>query len=208
MKLVALAGGIGCGKSTVSGLLADRGAVVVDVDVLSRELQQPGQPVFIAMVDRWGSRIVGADGSLERQTVADVVFTNREEMAALMAMTSPAIEEGLYQRISQHHGTDRVVLLEAALLSGPRRLYGTTAVMIVDAPEDVAVARLVNGRGMDEADVRARMAHQPARADRLARADHVVDNSGDLDALREQIDAAWTWLHTQPDSEVERRVEA
>src|SRR3954454_9962317 len=87
VKLAGLTGGTGSGKSTVGALLAERGAVIVDVDLLSRELQQPGRPVFVAMVERWGDAIVRADGALDRQAVADIVFNDPNDLAAIHAMT-------------------------------------------------------------------------------------------------------------------------
>lgn len=206
MKFAALAGGIGCGKSAVSVRLSERGATVLDVDVISRELQQPGHPVFEAMVDRWGHDILAADGTLDRQAVADRVFTDQAEMAALGAMTSPAMEDEIYARAGAHHDTDHVVILEAALLAGSPGLYGTTGLLIVDAPEELVIERLVEQRGMSEADARARMANQPVREERLANADFLIDNSGSTRDLDDQVDRAWTWLLSLTDGKVIPRV--
>ncbi|MGE0878431.1 MAG: dephospho-CoA kinase [Acidimicrobiia bacterium] len=204
MKFAGLSGGIGAGKSTVAARLAGRGAVVIDVDLLSRELQQPGQPVFQAMVDEWGTAILSGDGTLDRQSMAGIVFTHPAEMAKLMAMTTPAIENAIYERAEPFHDTDTVVILESALLAGGRLMYGLTGLVMVDVPVDVAIERLVNGRGMSEADARARLANQPDRETRLERADFIVDNSGSPADLDDQIEMAWTWLWTLPDSHVER----
>src|SRR5438093_2750439 len=124
MKLVGLGGGIGSGKSTVAAWLAGRGATVIDVDLLSRELQQPGRPVFLAMVERWSTAILTADGVLDRQLVASIAFNDPEEFAALMALTGPAIAAEIVDRAAAHRGTDDVVVVEAApLLGRDRRLY-------------------------------------------------------------------------------------
>ena len=205
MKLAGLAGGIGCGKSTVGTLLARRGAVVIDVDQISRQLQRPGEPVFEAMVARWGDRIVAPDGALDRQAVADLVFADGREMAALMAMTSPAIEASLYERVGAHHETDHVVVLEAALLAGSPRLYGILGLIVVDAPVETAIGRLVAGRAMSDRDARARMANQLSREARLRAADFVVDNSGTVEALDDQVDRAWAWLTSLPDGRIQPR---
>jgi dephospho-CoA kinase len=206
MKLAGLAGGIGSGKSTVAGLLTAKGALAVDVDLLSRELQQPGRPVFSAMVGRWGGRILAPDGTLDRQAVADLVFHDPQEMAALHAMTDVAIEDAMYHRVSLRHGTDDIVLIEAALLAGaPRGLYGTSGLLIVDAPDEVAIDRLVRSRGMGEADARARLASQSPREVRLARGDFIIDNAGLPDELDPQVQQAWEWLHSLPDGLFERR---
>jgi dephospho-CoA kinase len=206
VKLAGLSGAIGSGKSTVAALLAERGAVVVDVDVLLRELQQRGRPVFAAMVERWGTRVVGADGELDRQAVADIVFNDRTELAALHALTNEPVEEEIYARVSAHHDSDRVVVLEAALLLGAAGLYGTRGLLVVDAPEESAITRLVVSRGMPEADARARLENQPSRDVRLRHADLVIDNSGTPDELLPQVERAWTWLRSLPDGEVQRRL--
>ena len=156
VKLAGLSGGIGSGKSTVAARLAERGAVMIDVDQLSRELQQPGRPVFVAMVERWGTAIVRADGELDRQAVADIVFRDRDEVAAIHAMTNEPMEEEIYARVSAHHDRDEVVMLEAALLAGAPRLYGMAGLLVVDTPEESAIARLVSMRGMSEEDARER----------------------------------------------------
>jgi dephospho-CoA kinase len=208
VKLVGLSGGIGSGKSTVGRLLTGRGAVVIDVDELSRELQQPGAPMFDAMVDRWGARVVRPDGNLVRQAVADIVFRDQGELAALHAMTNEPIEEELYARVGAHQDSEDAVVLEAALLSGAPGLYGITGLLVVDTPVETAVARLVAARGMTESDARARVANQPTRDSRLEHAGFVLDNAGSMDALERQIDRAWEWLRSQRDARLERRVSA
>jgi dephospho-CoA kinase len=205
MKFAGLSGGIGSGKSTVGRELAQRGAVVIDVDLLSRELQQPGKAVFTAMTERWGDRIIGPDGTLDRQAVADIVFMDADEMAALMALTSPALEAALYERVENHEETDAIVILEAALLAGAPRLYGIGGLIVVDLPDDEAARRLVQSRGMREDDARARMTHQPDRESRLLNADFVIDNSATIDALSPQLELAWRWLETLPDGRLVAR---
>src|SRR5690606_23545104 len=152
-------GGIGTGKSTVSSMLAGRGAVVLDADQISRELQQPGQPVFLAMVERWDDRIVDADGGLDRQATADIVFNDPDELAALMAITQPAIQRALVDRIEERRGTDDVVVLDIALLVRAHQ-YGEQATIVVDLPIDLAVERVVRHRGMSRDDAQARVAAQ------------------------------------------------
>ena len=117
-----------------------------------------------------------------------------------MALTSDAIEEAMAARVRPLEPTDAVVLLEAALLVGSPRLYGMTGLLVVVVPEEVAIARLTGSRGMQENDVRARMANQPSRDQRIANADLVIDNSGDEAGLDAQIDSAWTWLRGLPDA--------
>ncbi|MGE0796082.1 MAG: dephospho-CoA kinase [Acidimicrobiia bacterium] len=197
MKVIGLAGGIGSGKSTVSLLLAARGAVILDGDKIARELQEPGQGVFLAMVGRWGPDIVNPDGTLNRQAMADIAFTDPDQLAALTAITRPAIEATLLERIEEREGTDDVVILDVALLVQAHQ-YGEQATIVVDVPVDVAVERLVASRGMGEADARARIAAQITREERKAFADFVIDNAGDEAALAPQVDAAWAWIEGLP----------
>ena len=197
MIVLGLTGGIGAGKSTVSALLAERGAVIVDADAITRELQQPGTPVFEAMVERFGAGIVAPDGTLDRQAVAEIVFNDPEALKALTGIVHQAVGEEIARRLEAEAPTDHVVVLDVPLLveSGRSDLAGT---IVVDVDEDVAVSRLVEQRGMSESDARARIANQVSRADRLAAADVVVDNSGTRDDLAARLDEVWAWIRTLP----------
>jgi len=196
VKLVGLTGGIGSGKTTVGALLVARGAVLVDADALVRELQQPGMPVFDAMVERFGQGIVAADGALDRQAVADIVFNDPEALRALNGIVHPAVGAEVARRIAAHNGTDDVVIADIPLLAEGQTQLPMSGVIVVDAPNDVQVARLVSFRGFNEADARARIANQASREDRLAKAGFVIDNSGAPDDLETQIDAAWKWIES------------
>lgn len=194
MLVIGLTGGIGSGKSTVSALLAAKGAVVVDADAIVREVQQPGTPVFAAMVEQFGPGIVAADGSLDRAAVADLVFGDANALADLNAIVHPAVGAEIARRMEALAATDEVVVLDVPLLVESKNAYPVAGLLVVDVDPEVAVRRLVEHRGMREADVRARMARQAGRDERLARADRVVDNSGTLDDLAAQVDAAWKWI--------------
>lgn len=196
MVLIGLTGGIGAGKSTVSAALATRGAVIIDADAITRELQQPGTPVFEAMVERFGSGIVLPDGTLDRQAVADIVFPDPEALKDLNAIVHPAVGLEIANRLQAEAETDHVVILDVPLLveSGRDDLVG---MIVVDCDPDVAVGRLVELRGFREEDARARISRQASREDRLAKADCVIDNSGHLEDLAPQIDACWAWIESQ-----------
>ena len=199
MLLVGLTGGIGSGKSTVSARLAARGAVVIDADAIVRDVQAPGQPVFEAMVDRFGPAIVAADGTLDRQAVADIVFTDADALADLNALVHPAVSGEIVNRLAAEAETDHVVVLDVPLLveSGRSDLAG---MIVVDVDPEIAVARLVAHRGFREDDARARMARQVSREERVSKADVVIDNSGTLEEIDEQIDRVWAWIRQLPPS--------
>lgn len=190
MLLIGLTGGIGSGKSTVSSLLAERGAVVIDADAITREVQQPGGPVLAAMVDRFGAGILDAGGELDRQAVADIVFHDPEALSDLNAIVHPAVGAEIVRRLAEAAETDDVVVLDVPLLVESGR-DDMAALVVVDVDPEIAVRRLVEQRGMREDDARARMARQVSREERLARADLVIDNSGTLAELEEAVAAAW-----------------
>jgi dephospho-CoA kinase len=199
MIFCGLTGGIGSGKSTVSGLLAERGAVVIDADALTRELQQAGQPVFDAIVSHFGPAVVGPDGQLDRPALAGQIFSDPEAKKALEAIVHPAVRAEMLKRVNSV-AEDKVVVYDVALLvEASSGLAGRRfdAVVVVDVDPEVAVHRLVSYRSMSEQDVRARMANQVGREARLAVADRVIDNSGVLDDLDSQVEDVWQWLLTK-----------
>lgn len=193
MIVVGLTGGIGCGKSTVSQRLAARGAVIVDADAITRELQEPGQPVLEEMVARFGSQILDASGRLDRPAVASIVFNDPQALADLNAIVHPAVGAEIARRLAAEARTDHLVVLDVPLLVESGR-GDMAAVIVVDAEPEVALERLVEQRGMDPDDARARMARQASRSERLAHADFVIDNSGSLADLDAQIEALWPKL--------------
>ncbi len=197
MILVGLTGGIGSGKSTVSTLLAQRGAVVVDADQVVRDVQQPGSPVLAAMAERFGPQVIAADGSLDRAAVAAVVFTDPDALADLNKIVHPAVGAEMNRRVLAERTTDHVVVMDIPLLTeNPRE--GLQAVIVIDVDPEVQVRRLVQGRGFDEADARARIAKQATREQRLATATHVIDNSGAPEDLGPQVDRLWAALTALP----------
>ena len=200
MLLVGLTGGIGSGKSTVSAMLAERGAVIVDADEIARNLQSPKSPVLARMAERFGQQIIRDDGLLDRAAVAAIVFGDAPEARAALAdlngIVHPAMQDEIKRQISEQADTDRVVVLDFPLLTeNPRE--GLAAWIVVDIDPEIAVRRLVEQRGMDAQDARKRIASQPSREQRLARATHVIHNDGTLDELRTQVDDLWKNLHVR-----------
>jgi dephospho-CoA kinase len=195
--LVGLTGGIGAGKSTVSAMLAERGAVIVDADQIARDLQSPGSPVLDSMAERFGRNIIREDGSLDRAAVAAIVFNDEAALKDLNGIVHPAMQSEIQRQIDEHRSTERVVVLDFPLLGeNPRK--GLAATIVVDIPVDVAVRRLVDQRGMDEDDARARINSQISRDERLATATHVIDNGGDRESLTAQVDELWQQLLELP----------
>ena len=197
MILVGLTGGIGSGKSTVSGLLQARGAVIIDADAIVREVQQPGSPVLAELAQKFGSDVLAEDGSLDRQAVANIVFTDPDALKSLNAIVHPAVGREMNQRMIAQRASNNVVVLDIPLLTeNPRE--GLQGRIVVDIPVELQVQRLTSFRGFDEADARARISRQATRQERLDQADFVVDNSGGLEDLIPQIDLLWAWLTSLP----------
>ena len=191
--VVGLTGGIGSGKSTVLSMLAARGAIVIDADAIVHEQQRAGMPVFLEMVEAFGPEIVGPDGELDRPKVSSIVFNDAEKLELLQSITHPAVGKEILERL-QSAGEDGIVVIDIPLLTeNTRAERGLQKVIVVDVPEETQVERAV-ARGGDQADVRARMAKQATREERLALADHVIDNEGPLATLEAQVDALWAEL--------------
>lgn len=195
MFLVGLTGGIGAGKSTVAADLVARGAAVIDADGIAREVVEPGGRAYDALVERFGTEVLQADGRLDRQKLADVVFNDPDALSALNDITHPAIGSVMAERVVEAAESTGIVVVDIPLLTiATKSRMNFDAVVVVDAPEQTAVERLVQHRGFTESDARARIAAQISREERRALADFVIDNSGDRTALSAQLDALWTWL--------------
>jgi dephospho-CoA kinase len=195
MLAVGLTGGIGSGKSAVADLLVQHGAVLIDADQVAREVVAPGGPAYQPLIDRFGPGIVAADGTIDRPALAAVAFADEESRLALNAITHPAIGVAMIQARDAHEGTDDIVVLAIPLLTAAHReTVKLHKVVVVDAPTDVALERLLSQRGFDRADAEARIRSQISREERAKEADYVLDNSGDRDALEAQVDALWAWL--------------
>jgi dephospho-CoA kinase len=194
--LIALTGGIGAGKSSASGLLVERGAVLIDADAVAKDLQRAGGKAFGHMVEMFGEGAVGADGELDRLAIAKVVFNDKEQLGKLNALMFPMIGAEIVARIDANRETDNVVLLDIPLLGmGTGNNYNASKMIVVDCPVDVALDRLVNGpRTMKREDAQARMAAQITREERLALADFVIDNSGTPADLELAVDECWKWI--------------
>ena len=192
MITVGLTGGIGSGKSTVAELLTAYGAVLVDADVLAREAVAPGTAGLAAVVREFGSEMLAGDGSLDRTGLAAVVFAHPDRLAALNAIVHPYVEARRAE-LTAAAPDDAVVVFDVPLLV-ENGLTDYDVIVVVDASEATQLRRLVEGRGMAEEQARARIAAQASREQRLAVADVVIDNDGDLAWLRARVDDLWARL--------------
>ena len=194
---VGLTGCIGSGKSTVAAALVRHGAVLLDADAIVAELQQPGSPV---LEEPWwrtsGPPSCRPDGHLDRAAVAGIVFEDPQELAALNAIVHPAVRAEMAARRGELAGSDAVIVADIPLLAeaGPERRAGLAGIIVVDVDPEVAVQRLVAGRGLTEGEARARLARQATREERLALADFVIDNNGTPAELDEQVSQCWQWI--------------
>jgi dephospho-CoA kinase len=192
---VGLTGGVGSGKSTVSALLAAHGAIVIDADKLAREVVEPGTPGFGAVVARFGPGVLAADGALDRPALAAIVFDDEAARADLNAIVHPLVGQRTAE-LTNAAPPGAIVVYDVPLLVEAGLAEGFDVVVVVLADLELRVRRL-RGRGMPEADARARIAAQASDAQRRAVADEILDNDGDRDALRAQVDALWARLQAR-----------
>lgn len=187
---MGLTGGIASGKSTVSRQLADLGAIVIDYDLLAREVVEPGSPALDLIADRFGPGVIAADGRLDRPALGALVFSEPTALKDLEAITHPAIRD-LARRRQDQAGPGAVVVHDNPLLVEMGAAAACDVVIVVDVPPEVQVARMVSDRGMSEQDARARIAAQAPRETRLAAADVVIENTGTREQLSARIDEVW-----------------
>ena len=195
MYTVGLTGGIGSGKSTFAALLAERGAQIIDADQLGRDALKPGRKAWQETVDSFGDEIL-VSGTLEidRQRLADIVFSDSNKLAALNAITHPVIARGIADHMERLAATDAVVVLDAALIVELGLDKALDALIVVDAGAESRKARLVAARRMDPRDVQARMASQSRAEDLIEKADIVVRNDGTIEDLVAEADRVWAEL--------------
>ncbi|MFI9025893.1 dephospho-CoA kinase [Streptomyces sp. NPDC053560] len=196
MVKVGLTGGIGAGKSEVSRLLASYGAVIVDADKIAREVVEPGTPGLAAVVEAFGSDVLTPEGTLDRPKLGALVFADPDRLKALNAIVHPLVGARSAE-LEAAAGADAVVVHDVPLLTenGLSPLYDV--IVVVDAAPETQLRRLVELRGMTEDEAKARMNAQADRKQRLAIADHVIDNDGPLEALEPQVREVWERLRTR-----------
>jgi dephospho-CoA kinase len=183
---VGLTGGVATGKSTVSGILRELGAVVIDADDLARQVVEPGTPGLRAVAAEFGPEVLSAEGQLDRGRLGSLVFADPVRRAALEAIIHPLVRARAHD-LEAAAPDGVLVVQDIPLLVETGQAGSFDAVVVVDVPEEVQVERAVRDRGWSEDEARSRIAAQAGRAERLAAATYVVDNSGTLEDLRQRV---------------------
>lgn len=190
---VGLTGGVASGKSTVSAILAELGAVVIDADLLAREVVAKGTPGLDAVVAEFGDGLLTPEGELDRPAMGRLVFADEGARQRLEAIVHPLVFERIVA-LEEASGEHDVVVHDIPLLAESGRADTFDAVVVVDAPEDLQVDRMARDRGWSEDEARSRIAAQATREARLAIATHVIDNTGSVEQLRERVVEVWDQL--------------
>jgi dephospho-CoA kinase len=193
--VIGLTGGIGSGKSTVAGMLAELGAIVIDADKVGHEIYLPGTEGFRLVVEAFGREIVAPDGAIDRRRLGERVFADPKELARLNALVHPLIGDEIRRRLqaafARHEG--RPIVVEAAIMLEAGWRFFDRIWVVVASPE-VAIARVAASRGLDRGEIERRIAAQMPNAERRQVADLVIENDGTLAELRAQVEAAWRGL--------------
>jgi dephospho-CoA kinase len=199
VQLIGLTGGIASGKSTIASRLAEHGAVVVDADRIAREVVEPGTPALAEIAARFGDGVIAPDGSLDRPALGAIVFGDPDALAALNAITHPAVLRASTARFqaAADEDPDAIVVYDVPLLVESANEYPFDRVVVAHADESTRIRRLVELRHMDPAEAERRIRSQASDEQRLAVADVVIDTGGTLEHTREQVDALWEDLRSR-----------
>ena len=195
MLVVGLTGGIGSGKSTFAALLAERGAQVIDADLLGRDALKPGAPTWHSVVATFGDELlVEHTLDIDRRRLASIVFNDKEKLAALNAIVHPVILKAIADRLESLQDTDEIVILDAALIVEMGLADTVDLIVVVTSDVDARRRRLAELRGMAHDDIMARISAQASEEELVAKADLVVRNNGDLFDLAKEADRVWAEL--------------
>jgi dephospho-CoA kinase len=195
MRLIALTGNIASGKSTVAAMLAERGATIIDADVLARDAVRAGSPALAKITDRWGDGVLGKDRSLDRDALREIVFYDQTELDALNDIVHPEVMRLRDAEVeaAKERG-DNVVVCVIPLLFERHLADDFNTIVLVDAPRSMRLERIVRDRGLDEAEAMKMIAAQMPADLKRARANYVIENDDSIDTLREQVDRLWEKL--------------
>ena len=198
MLAVGVTGGIGSGKSTFAALLFEHGARLIDADEMGRAALAPGEPAWHSVVDQFGREVLEESSlAIDRHRLAAIVFNDPSQLAALNAIVHPVIWGGIADELEQVSAGDDVVVIDAALIVDSPLEEACDSLVVVHAPVEVRLRRVMQARGMTEAEARARMASQTDPDELLAHADIVVNNNGSLEDLAAEAERVWKELETR-----------
>jgi dephospho-CoA kinase len=201
MRLIALTGNIASGKSTVASMLAERGATIIDADILARDAVRVGSPALGRITERWGDGVLGKDGSLDREALRAIVFDSQTELDALNEIVHPEVQRLRKVEVDAAQKSGARVIVSVIPLLFERHLADDfDTIILVDAPRSLRLERIVRDRGLDEAEAMKMIAAQMPADLKRARANSVIENDGSLDSLREQVDRLWDELSRDVES--------
>ena len=183
---VGLTGGIASGKSTVAAILDELGAVIIDADALAREVVAKGTPGLASVVEEFGEELLGPDGELDRPAMGRLVFGDEQARRRLESIVHPLVFERIVE-LEEQAPAESIVVHDIPLLAESGRADTFDAVVVVDAPADVQVERMVADRGWSREDAESRIRSQASPEDRLAIATHVIENTGTREDLRRRV---------------------
>lgn len=198
-RVIGLTGGLASGKSTVAAILRELGSVVVDADAIVRELQEPGTPVYRAIVEAFGPDVVRSDGSLDRSALASRIFADPVARQRLNAIMHPRVRERIRQEVADLQAripSGAIIVLDVPLLldTAPRDTFPVEGVIVVAIDEATQIARFRARTGLSEEEARRRLRAQRPLREKVAEADWVIDNNGSPEETRRQVEALWRRL--------------
>ena len=185
MLIIGLTGGIGSGKSTVADLFAGLDVPIIDMDQIARQVVEPGQPALLQITQTFGNELIDAEGKLKRQQLSQIIFDSEEKRHQLEAILHPIIREETERQLAQLEAPYCIVVIPLLLESYQRSLVNR--ILVVDAPEDIQIARTMQRDGISAKQAEKILASQVDRQSRLNAADDIINNSGELGALRHQV---------------------
>jgi dephospho-CoA kinase len=185
MLIIGLTGGIGSGKSTVANLFADLDVPIIDMDQIARQIVEPGQPALLQITQTFGNELIDAEGKLKRQQLSQIIFDSEEKRHQLEAILHPIIREETERQLAELEAPYCIVVIPLLLESNQRSLVNR--ILVVDAPEDIQIARTMQRDGISAKQAEKILASQVDRQSRLNAADDIINNSGELGALRHQV---------------------
>lgn len=193
MRIIGLTGGIATGKSQVSSILSELGAMVIDADIVAREVVQKGLPAWQQLKDTFGEEYFLSNGELNRRKLGQLVFSHPDELAKLNSITHPAIKAKIEERINdlKVQGYNGIVVVDAALLLEAGWETMVDQVWVVDAPIEKRIERLMNRDNLTRDQALSRINSQMSQQERIAKADKIIYNNSDIDSLREQVQRIW-----------------